>query len=199
MSYTIGTDLHIYDDNGQRLPRTEVARLIDTINQNFSRPVSVYLMCDDQQHELKVGIAENVEKRRREHEYERGFHVQVLHATAAIDRAGAGEIERSIHRFLLAIGRTRTYKTEWFRLFDHDVWLIRQMLEQMPLKAASAIFDVLSNEYPGYLTLHDDHPAFATEEVRIGFGSNVLYHFTREIESRIVLKAAYDGTLTRLA
>lgn len=186
MSYTIGTDLHIYDDNGQRLPRTEVAKLIDTINANFSRPVSVYLMCDDQERELKVGIAENVQKRRREHEYERGFRVQTLYATAAIDRAGAGEIERSIHRFLESLGRERTYKTEWFVLQKHDVWLIQQMLDQMPLKAAHAIFDVLSSQYPTYLNLHTEHPAFATEEVRIGFGRNVEYHFTREVQSRIV-------------
>lgn len=193
MSYTIGTDLHIYNDLGERLPRTEVAKLIDTINANFSRPVSVYLMCDDQQCELKVGIAENVEKRRREHEYERGFRVQMLHATAAIDRAGAGEIERSIHRFLSSLNRPRTYKTEWFTLQHHDVWLIRQMLDQMPLKAAYAIFDVLSSEYPMYLDLHTEHPAFATEEVRIGFGQNVEYHFTREIQSRIVSVARTPG------
>lgn len=186
MSYTIGTDLHIYNESGERLPRTEVAKLIDSINANFSRPVSVYLMCDKEQRELKVGIAENVEKRRREHEYERGFVVQVLFATPAIDRAGAGEIERSIHRFLLALGRTRTYKTEWFTLNKHDVWLVQQMLNEMPLKACSAIFDVLSNEYPMYLDLHTEHPAYATEEVRIGFGRNVEYHFTREIKSRIV-------------
>ncbi len=91
MSYIIGSDMHIYDDNGERLPRTEVAKLIDTINANFSRPVSVYLMSDLAQTELKVGIADDVSKRRYQHEYDRGFAVQVLYATAAIDRAAAGK------------------------------------------------------------------------------------------------------------
>lgn len=184
--YTIGSDLHIYNRNGERLPRTEVAKLIDTINANFSRPVHVYLMSNLAQTELKVGIAEIIEKRRKEHEYDRGFAVQVLHATAAIDRAGAGQIERSIQRFLFAIGRKLTYKTEWFNLASHDVWLIQQMLNEMPLKAASPIFDVLTTEYPAYLAQYEMHPAYTLEEIQIGFGRNVEYHFQREIQSRII-------------
>jgi len=186
MDYTIGSDLHIYNQFGERLPRTEVAKLIDSINANFSRPVSVYLMSDLDHKELKVGIADDVNKRRYQHEYDRGFAVQVLYATAAIDRAGAGEIERSIHRFLLAMGRERTYATEWFKLSTHDVWLIQQLLNEMPLKAASAIFDVLSTEYPAYLAQHEKHPAYTVEEVRIGFGRNVEYHMLKEIAARAV-------------
>lgn len=180
--YTIGPDMHIYNSNGERLPRTEVAALIDTINANFSRPVSVYLMTDSAQQELKIGIADDVNKRRGQHEYDRGFAVQILHATAAIDRAGAGEIERSIHRFLLSIGRAVTYKTEWFKLYEHDVWLIRQMLNEMPLKAAGAIFHILSNEYPAYLQQSKLHPAYVAEEIRIGFGRNLEYHYQRELK-----------------
>lgn len=194
MSYTIGSDLYIYNQFGERLPRTEVAKLIDSINANFSRPVSVYLMSDIAQTELKVGIADDVSKRRYQHEYDRGFGVHVLHATAAIDRAGAGEIERSIHRFLSALGRPRTYATEWFKLYEHDVWLIRQMLNEMPLKAASAIFDVLSTQYPMYLAEHEKHPAYTVEEVRIGFGRNVEYHMQKEIAARAVM---VDGRIVQ--
>lgn len=183
MSYTIGSDMHIYTADGRKLPRTEVAALVDQINAQLSRPVHIYLMGDMGEDVLKVGIAENVEKRRRENEYDCGFKLQTLHVSQAMDKVSAIEVERGIHNFLRKLkSRGPIYKNEYFQLWAHDVWLIRTMLTQMPLKAARAIFDSLTNEYVALLHQYETSPDFVREEVRLQFGENILYHFNKEVE-----------------
>lgn len=192
MSYTIGSDLHIYNDLGERLPRTEVAGIIDAINDHLSRPVFVYLMTNITfQNVLKVGIAENVTIRQYQNERDFGGRLETLDVTMSLDRKAAGEIERSIHRFLTALERGPIFKQEYFKLVQHDVWLIRNVLNETPIKAAAHIFDVLTADYVPMLNQHHTSPAFYTEEIRLHFGNSVAYHAAKEVKcSQAVLTAA---------
>lgn len=186
MNYTIGSDMHIYTADGRKLPRTEVAFVIDQVNASLSRPVSLYMMANITfQNTLKVGIADNVQKRKYENERDFGGRLEVLDVTVAMDRQAAGEIERSIHRFLTALGRGPIYKQEYFKLVKHDVWLLRNVLNEMPIKAAAYIFDLLRTDYVPMLQDYHAAPAFVTEEIRLHFGNSVAYHAGHEVKCMI--------------
>lgn len=182
MSYTINSDLSIYNDQGQRLPRTEVARLIDTINANFSRPVSVYLMTTYDERILKVGIAEDTVIRKYQNERDFGAQLAILDTTVSMDRKSAGEIERSIHRFLIGLGRGPIFKQEYFKLLSHDVWLIRNILNETPIKAAPHIFDTLTADYVPMIHEYNRAAAYYSEEIRLHFGNSVSYHAAKEVK-----------------
>lgn len=191
MSYTIGSDMHIYAADGRKLPRTEVATVIDQVNAQLSRPVSLYMMTNITfQNTLKVGIADNVQKRKYENERDFGGRLEVLDVTVAMDRQAAGEIERSIHRFLTALGRGPIYKQEYFKLAKHDVWLLRNVLNEMPIKAAAYIFDLLRTDYVPMLRDYHAAPAFVTEEIRLHFGNSVAYHAGHEVKCMTPKKEA---------
>lgn len=181
MQYVIGSDSFLYSEDGHRLSRTNAGKIIDKLESNLSRPVSVYLMADHQRGWLKVGIAQNVNHRQSQLEYAHSVGLELLHETTALDRQMAGEIERSIHRFLTALKRGPVLDQEWFTLIEHDIWLIRNILNEMPIKAARPIFDTLM-AYVDLLGVYPSEPEYIREEIKIGFGSSVFYHFQKEVK-----------------
>lgn len=179
MQYVVGADSFLYDESGHRLSRTNTAQIIDALEHNLSRPVSVYLMIDHERGLIKVGIAENVNRRQNQLENEHKVGLELVHETTALDRQMAGQIERSIHRFLIALNRGPVIDQEWFKFAEHDLWLIRNILNEMPIRAAYPIFSTLL-DYVDLLTTYPSEPEYVSEEIKIGFGSSVFYHFQKE-------------------
>jgi predicted GIY-YIG superfamily endonuclease len=84
-------------------------------------PQRVYLLWNAQTRLYKIGISDNVERRKRELERQGGVPITIMGSWQA---ERPEDIERALHRYYAAKRR----EGEWFALADQDVYAISHAL-----------------------------------------------------------------------
>lgn len=177
----------ILDSNGQKLPRTQAFKTLQSLD--IERPCELYIIANQLEDMIKIGISHHpsIRKFQLEQQYPHLGKLKILQTVRFHSDDAARIAEGSIHVFLGALNRGPVLDREWFAPKPHDMWLIRWLLNEMPIRFIAHIFEELESGYVELLVDYPNHPDYIAEEILLGYGHAVFSHFRHETGAPIRL------------